>query len=296
MLVFMVFSVQGDPSTATASLFVRTAVAVQQAEPDVRGDFARAALELLAQAYAEEARLARDAAETSAEAEKLLSWARAVERYSRQLPMLMDDVDLGFPVRLDVGGDGVLAVTVAERRVMLNHPRVDRQAVFETAILEAFCLAHRCAALLPAAGDAEPIPVSAGRLRPRWTFSEDGGTCSDGGIAVVFGPGADLAGARSLCQQFLHEARVLSQELDWQRRHAVRIEWSALALRSLPGRTAHALRLNAAGDTLLAPLPLIHGSPGMLAVLTPWLRGEVGEAEPAALTLRAADYGWEHSR
>ena len=104
------------------SRFVRTVVHLQQSEPELRADFVEVALVLLAEAYADEASLAREAATVAADNDKLLGWAAAVERYSQQLPLLVEDVELGFPARLTLGVDGVLSISVAERRLMLMHP------------------------------------------------------------------------------------------------------------------------------------------------------------------------------
>tara|TARA_R110000823_G_scaffold198080_1_gene329096 strand:+ start:3530 stop:4492 length:963 start_codon:yes stop_codon:yes gene_type:complete len=274
------------------SRFVRTVVHLQQSEPELRADFVEVALVLLAEAYADEASLAREAATVAADNDKLLGWAAAVERYSQQLPLLVEDVELGFPARLTLGVDGVLSISVAERRLMLMHPRVDQQAVFEQAILATFCRRHNCAAFTEQQAGLEPIPVSAASVKPQWTFTENGAVCGYGGLEVDFGSGADIARTRVTCEQFLHEAITLGQEIAWQRRHAVRVDWHELTLRPLPSRPGHALGLNAAGDTLLATVPLIYGSPGLLRAITPWLRAEVMQTTGPKLRLRAADFGW----
>ncbi len=280
---------QAPPSE---SRFARTALYLQQSDAEMRADFVTTALALLADAYAEEASLARQAALTATDGEKLLGWARAVEHFARQLPWLVDDVEQGFPVGLIPGSDGSFSVSVAGRRLMLIHPRADQQAVFEQSILTAFCRRHDCAAFTPGQAALEPIPVSAANVHPQWTFTESGAVCSHRGLEVDFGSGPDIARKRATCEQLLREAVVLSQEIGWQRRHAVRIDWEALSLSPLPGRMDYALSLNAAGDTLLASVPLIHASPGLLQAITPWLRSEVMQTEGFRLRLRASDFDW----
>ena len=97
---------------------------------------------------------------------------------------------------------------------------------------------------------------------------------------------------RALCQQLFTELNNLALELRWQMRQGVTLEWSAMVSTSLPQRTDHALLLNSAGDTLLIALPLLHGTPGLLYVLLPWLAAEVGSGPPADITLDAVKLGW----
>jgi len=252
---------------------------------------------MLAEAYAQEAELARAESEESdgdAGSDRLVGWVAAVESYAGQLRLLIEDIETGFPVHLGAVGDAELAVTVAERTVILSHPRVDGQDDFEHAILENFCTRHPCERFTPGTAPPQPIPVSAGNIRPRWAFTEAGPVCSMKGISVHFSPRADLPAARSICRQFLHETVTLANEIAWQVRHAVPVDWERLELQAIAGRPEHRLQLNDAGDNVLVAAPVLRGSPGLLRVVLPWVRaGVAGEATPR-VDIRARDHGWEN--
>jgi hypothetical protein len=191
---------------------------------------------------------------------------------------------------------------VGATSIMLSHPRRDQQGVLEARIAAAFCTSNDCAGILapttaPQAVRQEPIPVTAEAPEPTWSFTRDGNVCAQRGLRVEFPPPAERPGSRlvderALCQQLFAELNNLALELRWQVRQGVRLEWSAMVSTSLPQRTDHAVLLNSAGDTLLIALPLLHGTPGLLYVLLPWLAAEVDNGPPADITLDAVKLGW----
>lgn len=288
-------------SPVEQSRFERTALGLRDADPEWRAEFATTALDELAQAYAAEAALARgeaipevDGGENGGPVDtRLLGWSRAVERYAAQLGLVREDIALGFPVALDVLQERTLAITVAERRVILSHPRPDHQALLEQAVLERFCRGNLCEQLTARTDGPEPIPMSSATVRPAWTFTGDGALCSHRGVHLRFSAGAALPVARTTCQQLLVELALLDRELAWQRRHGVIVNWDALAVTATPGRTGHQVRLNDAGDTVLVTLPLLYSSAALLDQVRPWLRARAAGDRDATLELEAAALGWE---
>jgi len=266
---------------------------LSDAPADLRADFAGTALRLLASAYAEEATLAREEAREAENPGRLLGWSSAVEQFTGQLQLVLEDIVGGFPVQLGANAGDSLVVTVAQRTVILNHPRVGGQESFEQAVLSEFCSRHPCERYTPGADAREPIPVSAGRIRPAWAFTETGPVCSHRGIHVHWSGAADIGRARATCRQFIHEVVTLADEIAWQRRHAVPVDWSGLRLSANPGRPEHRLALNGAGDVVLTAVPVIYGSPGLLQQLVPWLRARADGRQEASIKVQAADFGWE---
>jgi hypothetical protein len=108
---------------------------------------------------------------------------------------------------------------------------------------------------------------------------------------VRFGDTRQLPAMRDLCAQLMQELLGLAVELAWQRRHGVAVNWAGIDIVATPGRPGHVVRLNLAGDSVLANVPLLAGSEGLLADIVPWLRA-YSAGEQAALQLDAADYGW----
>lgn len=292
----------GATPVMEASRFQRL---VEQLAADDAGrqQFADIALMELAEVLLAEAALARrQAADGEAGARSPLGWAVAVEQYAGEVLRLQRAVQANKPVQLLLPPLADPAIQVGAASVMLSHPRRDQQGVLEARIASAFCASNDCARVLapttaPQAAKQEPIPITAETPEPTWSFTRDGNVCAQRGLRVEFPPPAERAGSRlvderALCQQLFAELNNLALELRWQMRQGVTLEWSAMVSTSLPQRTDHALLLNSAGDTLLIALPLLHGTPGLLYVLLPWLAAEVGSGPPADITLDAVKLGW----
>ncbi len=277
---------------AGATRFQRTVEALQLAQPELRGRFATIALVQLAEVYMAEADLARRQAEDSSEPPKLRGWSRAVDRYAAQLVLVLEDIETGFPVELRNHSHEVSSVAVGGRVVMLAHPRLDQQSVYERDVLQAFCTGQTCARLTAQLEGHAPLPVATA-IKPRWDFGPDGPVCSYRGVSLAFAAGGRLGDQRSLCEQLLQEMESLALELAWQQRHGVEVDWAGLSSRSIPGKPLHVVTLNAAGEAILLPLPLLHSTPGLLPRLLPWLQARHLRDSDATVSLDAGELGWE---
>ncbi|CAA0091179.1 Uncharacterised protein [Halioglobus japonicus] len=270
--------------------FQRTAQYLQDAPRELRGDFATIALSRLASAYFAEAKLAREQARQQPH---LMSWSVRVDRYASQMPLLLDDIELGFPVRLSLGAEKSLAITVADRTVILSHPRLYEQNAFEQGILVAFCARHHCEQFSADNRGEAPIPLSVAKIRPQWSFTAHESTCTYHGIVVRFNNTRNMANARLICEQFMQEVMTLTDELAWQSRHAVPIDWGQLVIQPTPHRPEHMLQLNSLGDTVLVTVPMLYRSSGLLSQVLPWIRQRVTQQVDPHLELDADDYGWQ---
>lgn len=290
--------VAGEPASAAAlSRFARTAQALQQAAPEIRASFARVALLQLAEVYLAEAELARREVRDQAPGASLLGWALAVERYAQQLLLLHEEVEAGIPVTVLAHSGGDIAISAAGRPIILGHPRRDQQAALEQMILADFCARENCRQLLlppsEAGPERQPVPISTGSGSQQWTFSNAGPKCSAQALSVQFAASGQLTRQRMLCRQLFAELNALVTELRWQLRQGVRPDWAALTVSAVANRPLHLLGLNAAGDSILLSLPLVHATPGLLASLQHWLRASSeGEPVPTRLLL-ASELGWE---
>lgn len=299
LLVFLAASVcsaqsqPANPAGEPVSRFLRTVHLLHLTPPETQSDFARTALSQLAEVYMAEADLARHQAANKPGRGKLIGWSRAVDRYAHRLLLSMEDIKQGFPATLSRNKLGIVSVTVADRMVILSHPRADQQAAYEQRVLRDFCTRHDCQALTVPMQAHEPIPLSSSLIEPQWTFTESGMVCSHDGITLAFGDVSDLAASRSLCGQLLQEGLALAIEIAWQQRHGVDIDWRVLKILPIPGSTQHRVQLNFAGDSILETLPLLNGSPGLLRDLEPWLKSRFADGARTSVRLQATRYGWE---
>lgn len=281
------------PASEGLSRFQRTVRYLQEATPQLRAEFAGIALTGLASAYFEEAQLARANARAGGQDAALRGWSFAVDHYARQMPLLLGDIELGFPVAITVDRQQSVGVTVGGRTVILSHPRMNQQMAFEQEILASFCSSVGCEQFMTGESEAGPIPVSAVQVQPQWLFTEEGPTCSYQGITVRFKNGQNLANSRLICQQFLQEVMLVSDEFAWQQRHGVTIQWDELDIQSTPHRPEHVVRLNKAGDTVLVTAPLLYASSRLFEQMIPWIRQRLGHEGEARVELNADLYSWQ---
>lgn len=279
--------------TAPQSRFARTVKYLHTAPQSLRAEFAVVALERLHHVYTAEAELARDEYARNEQNSDLLGWARAVEQFAAKLPLSVAEIRAGADVALRAGTQEGVVIRVAGRLLLLVHPRPDQQSAFERDVLTQFCARQPCRQFTPGDTAAEPIPVTRGDARPAWRFSGAGAQCSYGGVLLEFASSARMAERRALCAQLMNELFTLADEIAWQHRHAVAIEWEHLRIEASPRRPDHSVTLNRAGDSALLVAPLLHRSPGLLAAIRPWLRARLDDGADDSLRLNAADYGWE---
>ncbi|MEH6587241.1 MAG: hypothetical protein V7720_11830 [Halioglobus sp.] len=280
-------------AVAEDSRYQRTLLALQGSEAELKGRFAVAALLELNEVYLAEADLARKESESAEAPAKLYAWSRAVEQFASQLALVMDDIDFGLPVELQLNPREVAAVRVAGRTIMLAHPRHTQQLVYEQSVLNLFCAGNPCRELTSVAGKQSAIPMSAALVVAGWEFSEHGPICSHLQLQVSFKAAGNLRLQRQLCQQLMQEVEILATELAWQQRHDIDIDWDGLNIKSTPRRPEHLVLLNGVGDSLLVSLPLLYGTDQLLEQVSPWLQQRHSRDGPPAISLDASALGWE---
>lgn len=267
------------------SRFQRTAVALQGAEPEVRGQFASAALNELLEIYIAESDLARSEALADGGEKKLYAWSLAVDRYANSLETVLFDIDQGHSVEIGLRREASIALRVNSRQIMLTHPRHSQQFAYEQRVLLEFCRLRDCERLTESRIPLRlPLYSDASAPQPSWVFTENDTVCAFDGIEVFFDSVEGLAGLRNACQQFFQEVSDLLTEISWQQLHGAAIEWDTLTIRPTPGQTEHFVRLNTPGDTVLASLPMLYANAGLLQQLAPWLRDR-SRGQDASLVL-----------
>jgi len=283
--------------TSGQTRFQRTVQYLQDAPPELRGDFAAIALTNLSEAYRAEAQLARAETRATGHKARLGGWSAMVDYYSRQMSLLLADIELGLSVDLTLGDEQSLVITVADRTVIVSPPRLSQQSAFEHTILSDFCKIHSCEQFLPATGTSmaefESSSVAMVAVRPNWSFSAQGPVCSYQGINVRFQSQKNLADSRQICKQFLLEVMTLSDELAWQQRHGIAIEWEDLDIQSTSHRSEHSVGLNAIGDAVLVAVPLLYRSPGLLQQVLPWIQRRIDNQEELSIDIHADLMGWQ---
>lgn len=274
--------------------FIRTIRYLQQSQHEQVKEFAIHALTQLADAYVEEAVLARIESTSIAKSDKakLLRWSRTVDQIADQLVSLTNDIEQGAAVKLLQSQDDAIIIFVDGRSVILEHPRIEQQPAYEQLVLAEFCARNDCECSTAELPEQEPFPVYAARVQPGWSFSSSGQLCSYDGIEVRFASTKNLSLLRSTCEKLMQELNTLAHELIWQHRHGIIVDWSTILISPSPQRPEHLVRLNSAGDTILVSVPLLFGNPGLIEDIKPWLYYKIFGGEPVIVQLDAANYGW----
>lgn len=291
--VFVALCLLVGLSVASESRYQKILEALQGADSTTQGRFASTALIELMEVYFAEADLARNESGSATERTKRNAWSRAVEQYTSQLSLVIDDIELGMPVALRLHTREVASVSVAGRTVMLAHPRSDQQQAYEQSVLKHFCTGEVCRELVTETEAYDPIPMSSATVTPHWNFGSSGPVCSYLNLKIEFESAGKLRQQRQLCQQFMQEVEILSTEIAWQKRHGVETQWDQIVIKPTPMKPEHLVLLNDAGDSLLITLPLLYGTKDLLPKVTPWLRERHEQAGPPAVLLEAKTLGWE---
>ena len=188
-LAVSLFQAPEESAPVALSRFERTVAWLQRAPAEQQTDFSLAALAELAAVYMAEADLARagSASPEGSPRPGLLGWSVAVDEYANQLLLVLDEVEQGQAVSLRLSHLGPAIVAVADRVVILGHPRADQQGAFEQQVLADFCSRHDCGPVTTAAATSarpEPIPVTVVRVNPVWAFTASGQTRTMAGLVV----------------------------------------------------------------------------------------------------------------
>lgn len=282
----------------TESLFDRTVSAVQKSPQENRVDFAVAALRELVETYMAEADLARKEGSENNENSKLTGWAASVDRFASQLLVALEDVEDGFPVDLSETASGTVGVTVADRMIVLAHPRADQQRAYEQRVLADFCSRKNCSSLISDTDVRDLTPLSTTPINPLWSFTTDGPICisKEDEIEIQFQATRNISLVRIQCLELLREFRFLREEINWQARHGVQVEWKNIALLATPDKPEHLVVLNGTGDSALLALPLLYSSPEVLKQFGHWLSSKAKNDKSEKLRVEAVNIGWKEAR
>lgn len=287
MLIFALgFPSAGMPqSNDMLSRFERIIIALRDAPPEWRTEFASLSVSQLADAYRAEAGLARQ--ENSPEKFKLFKWANAVDQFADQLLLIQSEIDRGEPVDIALENESSAIVTVGNEKVMLTHPRPEQQNIFEYNLLEKYCQAVPCDELLIHRAIERNETTQAVPPEPQWSFTVDSRFCAYDGIRINFPLATDVPAMRKICSQVFREAENLLEKIRDQINRSVRVEWQYVMLEPMQSEQGQILKLNRAGDAVPLDGPFEYLHDELLKAVIPWLVAKVND-DKAALELQAS--------
>lgn len=255
--------------------------------------FANVAITQLIEVYTAESDLARNEAHDSDNL-KLRGWAAAVEQFTNDLFLVLEDLAVGFPVTISMRSQGPLVLLVGGRTVLLTHPRASQQVSYEQHVLTQFCLIENCDALTASETPLELIVDAVIARNPVWSFTKDGPVCTSiaGDIRVQFPSVKSLPLFRQQCRQFLEEVSELELNIRSQKRHGVAVDLGSVEIQQQPLNIKHRIRLNALGDSVFIALPLLYNNPHALAEIATWISHRIANGAEQPLSINAHDINW----
>ena len=254
------------------------ALGLQAAPTATRADLARIAIEELAYTYAREAQRAREQDQGGAAQQDSRRWSLAVQQLSRELAALAELVSPESSVRLGIGAEQSVYMTVDGNPVVVNGPRPGEQDELERRIVERFCDLHACARFVPETPANEsataPPPLITNQ---QWSFSADSGpVCTSGDrLSFQFDNTEQLGLKRLACARVVAELNALAAAIIRYRARGTRVEWQQLSIEQQPGRNQHRVQLNRDGDSLQAAVPTLYASRQLFEKVRPWLISRV---------------------
>lgn len=280
------------------TLFDRTVAAVQKSSQDDRVDFATIALRELVETYMAEADLARKEGSENNNNRKLVGWADSVDRFAAQMLIVLEDAGTGYPVDLSKTASGAVGLTVADRMIVLAHPRADQQRAYERRVLAEFCTSKNCTELTLDNDEQDPSLFPIVSARPLWSFTKDGPICisNEDEIEIQFLARHNMSAIRTQCLQLLSELSALRYEISWNIRRGVSVHWDKVALLTTPEKPEHLVVLNDTGDSTLLVLPLLYANPAILENFGRWLSSKTNNRQSNKLQIEAKNIVWTVSR
>jgi hypothetical protein len=258
-----------------ASELKRLALAIGNAPPAVRIDFATIAIYETAAAYAEEAQRARQEPDP-AQRRDVARWANAVDRYATDLWTIVDTISEVTEIDVRVSAASDVELGVDGTTVLLSGPQPQLESAFEQRILERFCELQPCSELL-ADFQGPTTTAAAPGSAMRWTFSERSGpVCSNAdGLEFQFRDTQNLAQKRQACEQIIAELNHLTTQITQHKESGTRIEWNHLAIHAMKENPQQRVELNSDGDSLVTSVPALAATKRLFVLVKPWLAARV---------------------
>lgn len=277
---------QSSPGTRLG----RLAAALHDAPFPMGTDFARCALQELAQVYADEARVARREVRTRVRNPDLPRWADSVEAYALRLAAIANALGDGSRVAVTLDPMGLVTLFVDQVPVVVSGPRISEPILLEERILGRFCALHPCDLLLAMHQPLEPRPTPPPGPDPRpravttrWSFeARSGPVCrTESGLELHFRSTLDLPRKREFCTRLVRELHHLADALADYRAKGVRLDWEVVQVQPLADERFDRVNLNRNGEYLRRSLPTLAADPKLAHAAGDWLAARSrGETRP----------------
>ncbi len=269
--------------------FKRLALAISDAPPPVRADFAIAALSEMVLAHTQAADQARHETRDNRAGQSAIRWAIAVDLYTAQLSTILDGVTADTPISIDIGPEDDVYLNIDGNPVMVSFPKTLQQTSFEQAVIDRFCSLYLCEELMAEYRALKPS-LQAVTSTPHWSFSEKTGPvcATDDGLEFHFQDTLRLAEKREACGRVVAELNALALVMAENRAGGIHIAWERLTINTIPGEQQHEVDLDGEGNRIRLYLPALAATAKLFELVRPWLAARV-EGSPIRQAVTNAD-------
>ena len=319
MLAIVVVVLQSLPGAARAAgiqydaaamPLVAVAKSLAESPSEYRAEFARIALEEMANAYDEEvakaqAQVANPPAKKSKtkpdrEAERkarieLAQWAASTSDYAQRLRAMSQGIGDFTDVTVVVEAHDQLRLVFNGQSIIVSGPRIDKPGPLNQRIVERFCFIYPCDTAAedtgPAAsGTADTSAASGGYYSNvdaspsgHWSFAQNQRPTyiTASGLHFTYDDTSNLKDKEQRSLDLAADLDLIARTLKALRQQGTLIEWNHLRLESTGEGAREKIVLNAHQDSVVISLPALSQAPTVWQSSLPWLRQQV---EPDAPT------------
>jgi hypothetical protein len=277
---------------------------------DYRAEFARIALEEMANAYDEEVVRAQEqvanppqkrkkrrtdpAAERKARRE-LANWAVSTSDYAQRLRDMSRTIGDFTDVTIVVEAHDELRLVFNGQSIIVSGPRIDKPGPLNRRIVNRFCFIYPCDTVVPqataAGSDAEADSNSTAGYYSNvdappsghWSFAQNRKPTfiTPNGLRFTYDDTTDLKEKEKRSLALADDLALVARTLTALRRQGTRIDWDRLSLVPTGEGTREKIVLNAHQDSVVISLPALAQAPTIWQSSLSWLHQQV---DPDAAT------------
>jgi hypothetical protein len=258
----------GREVPVTPTLLVSLVEALPLASPEDRSIFAESALQEMVAAYETALEPDHRVGASESRAARQRSWSYAAEAYLGYLRRVLDTVQQGAPVEVQLDGRRSVQLLVGDEPIIVTGPNLDHPEAMERRIADRYCAEASCPSDV-----AEFVRIE---LPPKrvWSFGDDrAATLSTAdGIHCRFRNASERRLKEQTCLNLVGEMGALAGALRDARSAGFTVDWGGLRVPPAQGGELSRVVLNPRGDYVRLALPTVSRLGAWPPEASDWLR------------------------
>jgi hypothetical protein len=258
----------GREVPVTPTLLVSLVEALPLSSPEDRSIFAESALQEMVAAYETALEPDHRGGSSESRAARQRSWSYAAEAYLGYLRRVLDTVQQGAPVEVQLDGRRSVQLLVGDEPIIVTGPNLEHPEAMERRIAERYCAEALCPSDVTESVRYELPPQRV------WSFGDDrAATLSTAdGIHCRFRDASDRRLKEQACLNLVRELGVLANALRDARTAGFGVDWDRLQVPPAPRGELTRVVINPRGDYVRVALPTVSRLGAWPPEASDWLR------------------------